>query len=106
MDWPVEMINVLWITCQWQLITAAPVSSLDSKMDKLSLLISSQREFQECSMLCFTDTWLYEDISDSTASVPGFQIERVDKQAGLSGKKIDSGDTLFINYSLTWNTSL
>nr|XP_023652428.1 uncharacterized protein LOC111835896 isoform X1 [Paramormyrops kingsleyae]XP_023652429.1 uncharacterized protein LOC111835896 isoform X1 [Paramormyrops kingsleyae] len=48
------------------------VRSLANKMDELTALTRSQRVYQECSLLCFTELWLNQDIPDDNASVKGF----------------------------------
>ena len=35
------------------------VRSLGNKTDKLAALIKTQREYRECSVWCFTETWLH-----------------------------------------------
>ena len=36
------------------------VRSLGNKMDRLSMLIKTQRKYHECT-LCFAETWLHSD---------------------------------------------
>ncbi|KAJ8385610.1 hypothetical protein AAFF_G00184720 [Aldrovandia affinis] len=40
------------------------VRSLANKMDELTALARSQAEFRECSIMCFTESWLHKDIPD------------------------------------------
>lgn len=35
------------------------VRSLANKMDELTALARSQKEYRECSLMCFTETWLH-----------------------------------------------
>ncbi|CAM4487914.1 unnamed protein product [Leuciscus chuanchicus] len=64
-------------------------------MDELSAL--TQREYRECSVMCFTETWLQEHISDSNATVPGLQTVRVDRDRCLSSKKKGGGIAVLVN---------
>lgn len=36
-------------------------------MDELAALVKTPRKFRECSMMCFTGTWLHLCIPDSSA---------------------------------------
>ncbi|KAJ8390513.1 hypothetical protein AAFF_G00103100 [Aldrovandia affinis] len=55
------------------------VRSLANKMDELTALARSQAEFRECSIMCFTESWLHKDIPDNNVSVDGFQTVRGDR---------------------------
>lgn len=66
------------------------VRSLGNKTDELSALINSQHAYRECSLLCFTETWLNGNIPDRWRS-PG---SRWGKQ---SSKKRGGGLAIFIN---------
>ncbi|KAI2646918.1 Ornithine carbamoyltransferase [Labeo rohita] len=41
------------------------VHSLANKQDGLTLLLSNRRDVANCSVLCFTETWLNESVPDS-----------------------------------------
>ena len=62
------------------------VRSLANKIDELRVLTRSQKEYRECSIMCFTETWLHEHIPDCNASVHGFMTVRADRNKQLSGK--------------------
>ncbi|KAL6470590.1 hypothetical protein MHYP_G00217090 [Metynnis hypsauchen] len=49
------------------------VRSLANKMDELTALASRQRNYQECSLMCFSETWLHQDIPDDNVSIDGVQ---------------------------------
>ncbi|KAJ8402059.1 hypothetical protein AAFF_G00372940 [Aldrovandia affinis] len=55
------------------------VRSLANKMDELTGVTQSQAEFRECSIMCFTESWLHKDIPDNNVSVGGFQTVRGDR---------------------------
>ncbi len=63
------------------------VNSLLSKSDELEILVKTQRVYYECSLLFFTETWLNQNISDSSMDLPGFTLIRSDRDAQASGKK-------------------
>ena len=45
------------------------VRSLANKTDELAGLVRTQRVYRESSVLCFTETWLHEDIPDANVTV-------------------------------------
>ncbi|KAI3366211.1 hypothetical protein L3Q82_010036 [Scortum barcoo] len=48
------------------------VRSLPNKMDELAALTRHQREYRECSLLLFTETWLTALTPDTAAELDGF----------------------------------
>ncbi|XP_076841985.1 NACHT, LRR and PYD domains-containing protein 3-like [Brachyhypopomus gauderio] len=51
------------------------------------MLINSRRVIADCSIMCFTETWLNEDVPDSTVHVDGFTLHRADRtEASLKTK--------------------
>ncbi|XP_035771672.1 NXPE family member 3-like, partial [Neolamprologus brichardi] len=58
------------------------VRSLSSKIDELSALVRRQREYRECSLMCFMDeSWMHQDIPDENASVEGFHTVWADRDS-------------------------
>lgn len=53
--------------------------SHDNKVDELTALVYSQCAYWECSLLCFMDTWLNGNISDSPLEPAGFILIQVDR---------------------------
>ena len=43
-------------------------------------------EYRECSLMCFTKTWLHRDIVDQNVAVDGFHTVRADQDCTESGK--------------------
>lgn len=41
-------------------------------LDELEALARTQTEYIECSLMCFTETWLHDQIPDSNVTIPGF----------------------------------
>lgn len=62
------------------------VRSQANKMDELTALVRNQREYRECSLMCFSETWLHQDIPDNV-SIDGFQTIRADQSYSESGKR-------------------
>lgn len=73
------------------------VRSLPNKMEELTALTRLQREYRQCSIMCFTESWLNELTPDSHVSLDGFQIVRADRKAKESGKKKGGGIAMFVN---------
>ncbi|KAI4875852.1 hypothetical protein NFI96_001584, partial [Prochilodus magdalenae] len=48
------------------------VNSLTNKTDELACLVKNQRLYRECSLFCFTETWLTPDTPDANVELPGF----------------------------------
>ncbi|KAL6473956.1 hypothetical protein MHYP_G00175170 [Metynnis hypsauchen] len=73
------------------------VRSLVNKMDELTVLARSQREYRECSLMCFSETWLHQDIPDDNVSIDGFQTIRADRGCTESGKRKGGGLAVLVN---------
>lgn len=73
------------------------VRSLDNKMDELTARVRNNREFRECSLMCFTETWMHERIPDSAVDVAGFSSVRADRTRRESGKSKGGGLAVFVN---------
>lgn len=53
--------------------------------------VRNQRVYHECSLLCFTETWLTSNTPDTTVDIPGFTTVRADMDARSSGKRKGRG---------------
>ena len=73
------------------------VRSLPNKMEELTALTRLRREYRECSLICFTETWLSELSPDSHVTLDGFQLIRADRNATESSKKKGGGIAVFVN---------
>ncbi|XP_061132343.1 uncharacterized protein LOC133152617 [Syngnathus typhle] len=71
--------------------------SLQSKMEVLTALTRTQREYRECSLMCFTETRLINLSPDSHLSLDGLQVVRADRSAMECGKRRGGGLTVFVN---------
>lgn len=62
-------------------------SSLSNKMDKLMGLTRLQWDYQECSIMCFRESWLNADIVDSVVFIKGFTLLRANQRTPDSRKR-------------------
>ncbi|XP_065817350.1 uncharacterized protein [Labrus bergylta] len=73
------------------------VRSLPNKMEELTALTRLQREYRECSIMQFTETWLNELTPDTLVTLDGFHLVRADRSARESGKKKGGGIAMYVN---------
>ncbi|XP_017537692.1 uncharacterized protein LOC108410896 [Pygocentrus nattereri] len=62
------------------------VRSLPNKMDELAALTRHQREYRECSVMLFSESWLTALTPDTVVTLDGFQLIRADRTTE-SGKR-------------------
>ncbi|KAI3351114.1 hypothetical protein L3Q82_005679 [Scortum barcoo] len=72
------------------------VRPLPNKMDELAALTRHQREYRECSLLLFTETWLTALTPDTAAELDGFTLLRADRSKE-SGKRKGGGLAVLVN---------
>ncbi|XP_049333313.1 uncharacterized protein LOC125801152 [Astyanax mexicanus] len=72
------------------------VNSLTNKTDEVACLVKYQKLYRECSVLCFTETWLTPDTPDANVELPGFSTVRADRDPALCGKRKGGGIALSI----------
>lgn len=73
------------------------VNSLPNKIDELAALTRNVKTFRECSLLCFTETWLTASIPDANVELPDFSAVRADRDTRACGKRKGGGLTLYVN---------
>nr|XP_054598774.1 uncharacterized protein LOC129163848 [Nothobranchius furzeri] len=78
-------------------IVMGNVRSLANKMDELQALSRTQPEYQQCSVMCFTETWLQDHIPDSNVSLPGFLTVRADRDLKRGRKRKGGGVAVLVN---------
>lgn len=66
-------------------------------MDELTALARCEQEYRECSILCFTETWLHQDVPDNNIALAGFETIRADPDFAACGKQKGGGLAVFIN---------
>lgn len=77
-------------------IILSNVRSLRSKMDELRVHTRFSHEYREANILVFTETWLQEDIPNSTLELVGFSSTQADRDA-TSGKSRGSGLSVYVS---------
>lgn len=80
-------------------ILFANVQSLGNKMDELHARLSAERYLRNCSLLCFCETWLGEEIPDEPLTPEGYTIFRADRRAADCGKSRGGGTAVLVNQS-------
>jgi len=73
------------------------VRSLGNKTDKLKALVKTQREYCDCSIFCFSETWLHSHIPDYCLEVPGYSLVWRDRDLSKSRKKKGGGIALYVS---------
>ena len=71
------------------------VQSLDNKIDELRRRLNYQQDIKNCNILCFTESWLNDDINIQLA---GYTMYRQDRTAA-SGKTRCGGLCVIVNSS-------
>lgn len=71
------------------------VNSLPNENDELEILVKTQKVYHDCSLMCFNETWLNQNISDSCVDLPGSTLIRSDRDAKTSPKIKGGGDWLY-----------
>ena len=70
---------------------------LYNKTDELFCRIATQRDFKECCVFSFSETWLKSSHPDSALQPPGFTIFRQDRDHSVTGKKQGGGVCFLVN---------
>ena len=83
----------------------ANVRSLDNKLDLIRLRLGVSQEMRNCAVLCFTETWLNENMPDSAFQLDGQLLFRADRNS-LSGKTRWGGLCVYLNKRWCTNCTL
>ena len=67
------------------------VSSLRNKTGECLCNLQTKRDYKDCSIFCFTETWLDATIPDSAVQPPGLNIYRSDRSRDETGKARGGG---------------
>lgn len=74
------------------------VQSLRNKVDELQGNVAFLKDFRDCCVLAFTETWLMENDQDTDLSIDGFGAPyRLDRQAEVTRKSQGGGVCLYVN---------
>ena len=77
-------------------VLLASVQSLENKLDDLGLRLSYQRNIKNCNILCFTKSWLNDDIIN--IQLTGYMLYRQDRTLP-AGKTRGCGLCICVNNS-------
>ena len=66
-------------------IVMGNVNSLTNKCDELEASVINQQVYRECSLMCFSESWLTKSTDDSCVDIPGFTAVRADREFRTSG---------------------
>lgn len=73
------------------------VRSLCNKMDEVSLLLRTNKDFERNSSVFFCETWLNGNIADTAVDLPGFQLISAGRDSLASAKSKGLGVCFYIN---------
>ncbi|XP_074472561.1 uncharacterized protein LOC141756597 [Sebastes fasciatus] len=74
------------------------VQSLRNKVDELQGNVRFQKDFMDCCIMAFTETWLTERDQDIDLLIDGFGAPfRLDRKAEVTGKTQGGGVCLYVN---------
>ena len=73
------------------------VRSLRNKADEFLCNQQTKRDYKDCFIFCFTDTWLDATIPDSAVQPPGLTIYRSDRSRDENRKARGGGVCILVN---------
>ena len=72
--------------------------SLRNKLDELQGNVCFLRDYKDCCVMAFTESWLTEQDSDTDLSIDGFGVPfRQDRDAEVTGKSRGGGVCIYVN---------
>lgn len=87
-------------------ILLSNVCSLDNKLDIIRLQQTSQREFRDCCVFIFMETWLSDRVPDAAIQLDGLALFCADRKASLCGKTRGGGLCVYVNTEWCKNSVL
>jgi hypothetical protein len=74
------------------------VQSLRNKLDELQGMVRFQKDYKDCCVLAFTETWFTERDQDTELAIDGFGAPlRLDRDPETTGKRQGGGVCVYIN---------
>lgn len=74
------------------------VRSLRNRIDELNINIRFLKEYRDACILCFTETWLFEDLQNDILQLNGFLGPMcAERDLNMTGKKMVGGVCFYIN---------
>lgn len=72
--------------------------SLRNKLDELQRNVRFLRDYKDCCVMAFTESWFTEQDSDTDLSIDGFGVPfRQDRDAEMTGKSRGGGVCIYVN---------
>ena len=87
-------------------IMLANVRSLRNKMDELIGHIDAKRDYRDCNVFSFTETWLDSSTPDTVVSAPGFALFRADRDFENVHKTRGGGVCFMVNEAWCTDTKV
>ena len=64
-------------------------------MHELLARVNYDNKFRQSNLICFTETWLKDDMSD--LNLPGYTLIRADRDTDMSRKSIGGGLCVYVD---------
>ena len=79
-------------------VVTGNAQSLNNKLDELSANSKFLREYRNACIMCFSETWFNDRVTDEIASIDGFVLARKDRSKEESGgKERGGGVCMYVN---------
>ena len=78
-------------------IILSNVQRLYNKRDEVFARIANFRDYKDCNVFCFSETWLTSEHPDAAFQPPGFSISRHDRDRHITNKSQGGGVCFLIN---------
>ena len=75
-------------------------------MDELCARISTQKDIQDCTLLCFCETWLGERTPDEAVTLDGYTVFRGDGALGKAERPAEVERPFSSNNPGVWTAGL
>ena len=79
------------------ILTLSNLRSVRNKIDEIRTGCKYFSEFRDSSILCFTETWLSNDIPNDIIDIDGFDILRLDRSQTATNKSKGGGICMYVN---------
>ncbi|KAK2919151.1 hypothetical protein Q8A73_003522 [Channa argus] len=87
-------------------ILLSNVCSLDNKLDYIRLQRTTRREFRDCCIFVFTETWLSDTVPEAAIQLDGLTVFHADRNAAPCSKTRGGGVCVYINTEWCKNSVL
>ena len=87
-------------------IILANVQSLNNKREELHARIHHQKDFRNCCIFTFFETWLHDGLPNAMFEPDGFKLYRLDRSFALTQKTKGGGVCVIINNNWCTDTKI